>query len=51
MQTILNLVYHGIALIIIVVLAWNTLTLREPRKQLMSAIVMIPFVLRFLNLK
>jgi hypothetical protein len=50
-ETLLNVVYHGIALVIVVILGWNTLTQGDPRKQVMSAIVMIPFVLRLLNLK
>lgn len=51
METFLNVAYHGIALVVVVVLGWNVLTQNEPRKQLMSAIVMIPFLLRLLNLK
>ena len=51
METFLNVVYNGIALFVIILLGWNTLTQREPRKQVMSAVVMIPFVLRLLNLK
>lgn len=47
----LNLAYHAIVLLLVVVFAWNTLTLLEPRKQAMSAIVLIPLVLRLLNLK
>lgn len=47
----LNLAYHAIVLLLIAVLVWNTLTLAEPRKQVMSALVLIPLILRFLNLK
>jgi predicted membrane channel-forming protein YqfA (hemolysin III family) len=50
-ETLLNVVYHGIALILVIILGWNTLTQADPRKQVMSAVVMIPFVLRLLNLK
>jgi hypothetical protein len=47
----LNLAYHGIVLLLMLLLAWNTVFLKEPRKQLMSAVVLIPLLLRFLNLK
>ena len=50
-QTILNVLYHLIALALIVVLAWNMLTVSDWRKQLMGAVVIIPLVLRVLNLK
>jgi hypothetical protein len=50
-ETFLNVVYHGIALIVVIILGWNTVTQGDPRKQVMSAIVMVPFVLRLLNLK
>jgi ABC-type molybdate transport system permease subunit len=50
-QTVLNLLYHLIALVLIVVVAWNMMTISDRRKQLMGAVVLIPLVLRFLNLK
>lgn len=47
----LDLLYHVILLGLSGVLVWNTLFLKEPRQQVMSAVVLIPLVLRFLNLK
>jgi hypothetical protein len=51
MPNLLNLTYHVIVLALVVVLGWNMFQLRDPRKQLMSAVVIIPFVLRLFNLK
>ena len=51
METFLNVAYHLIALFLVVLLAWNTVTLPERKRQIMSAIVLIPLVLRLLNLK
>lgn len=50
-QTILNIVYHLLALGLILVLGWNTISLEDRKKQVMSAIVMIPLLLRVLNIK
>lgn len=51
MNIILNYVYHGILLLLLAALGWNTLRLENPRKQAMSAFVMLPLLLRFLNIK
>ncbi|MCX6549781.1 MAG: hypothetical protein NTY02_02035 [Acidobacteria bacterium] len=51
MPTLLDLTYHVIVLALVVVLGWNMCQLRDLRKQWMSAIVIIPLVLRLLNLK
>lgn len=51
MQVTLNILYHLVALFLLVALGWNVIGHKEPRKQIMSALVMIPFVLRLLNLK
>jgi hypothetical protein len=51
MPQLLNLSYHAIVLALVIVLLGNMFRLRDSRTQLMSAVVIIPFVLRFLNLK
>ena len=51
MQDALNLLYRLVVLFLLVALGWNVVRLKEPRKQIMSALVMIPFVMRLLNLK
>ena len=51
MQETLNLLYHLIVLFLLGILGWNTIRLGDPKKQIMSATVMIPLVLRLLNLK
>ncbi|MCR4425254.1 MAG: hypothetical protein NUW23_03550 [Firmicutes bacterium] len=50
-QGVLNAVYRCILLGLLAVLAWNTLSLQDCRRQVMSAKVMIPLLLRFLNIK
>ena len=50
-QISLNILYHLLALIIILVLGINTLFIGDRKKQVMSAIVMIPLLLRVLNIK
>jgi hypothetical protein len=47
----LNVAYRIMLCVIVLVLAWNTLKLKEPRKQLMSALLIIPFVLRVIGVK
>ena len=49
--TILNLLYHAILLALLVILGWNTMRLGNPRKQVMSAFIMLHLLLRFLNIK
>ncbi len=51
MPDLLNLSYHAIVLALVIVLVRNMFRLHDPRKQVMSAVVLTPFVLRFLNLK
>ena len=47
----LNLLYRLVVLFLLAAFGWNVVRLKEPRKQIMSALVMIPFVLRLFNLK
>ncbi len=50
-QTILSIAYHLLALGLILVLGWDTISLEDRKKQVMSAIVMIPLLLRVLDIK
>ncbi len=47
----LNIVYRIMLGAITLALIWNTLKLKEPRKQYMSALLIIPFVLRIIGVK
>ncbi len=49
--TLLNYIYHAILLFLLVALGLNTVELGHPRKQVMSAFVMLPLLLRLLNIK
>jgi hypothetical protein len=51
MALLLNLLYHAIVLGLVAVLVRSMFELRDPRRQVMCAVVIIPFVLRVLNLK
>jgi hypothetical protein len=48
---VLNIIYRVMLGVITLVLIWNVLMLKDQRKQLMSAIVIIPFVLRIIGIK
>ncbi len=51
MYIVLNFLYHVILVVLLIGLGWNTISLKEPRKQIMSATIMLPLLLRFLNIK
>ncbi len=48
---VLNIIYRVMLAAITAVIVWNTLRLKDPRKQLMSALLVIPFVLRIIGIK
>ncbi len=48
---ILNIIYRVMLTAITAVVIWNTLRLKDPKKQLMSAMLVIPFLLRIVGIK
>lgn len=48
---VLNIIYRVMLAAITAVVIWNTLRLKDPKKQLMSAMLVIPFLLRIVGIK
>lgn len=48
--SVLNIAYRLIVVYILLIIVWNILTLKDFKLQVMSAIVMIPLLLRAINI-
>jgi len=48
---LLNVIYRAILVILTMTLVWNTIKLKDAKKQIMSAVLIIPFVLRIIGVK
>ncbi len=51
MYGVLNWIYHLLIAVLVLFLGWNALDSSDRRTQVMSAVVLLPFVLRLFNLK
>ncbi len=48
---VLNIIYRAMLAILTITLVWNTIKLKDIKKQIMSAVLIIPFVLRIIGVK
>jgi len=48
--TLLNLSYRVIVIFILIIVIWNVITLEDLKRQIMTSIVIVPLLLRALNI-
>lgn len=48
--SILNIIYRLIVIYILLIIVWNVLTLKDFKRQVMSSLLIIPLMLRALNI-
>jgi len=49
--SVLNVCYRIMVIFILIVVVWNVIGLKDFRRQVMAATVIMPFLLRVLNIK